>query len=575
MARLAFTLLSCLVITVLVLESCSSGKKAYQRGNYFEAVMTSTNRLRRDPGHSKSSETLRESYPLAVAYFNDRANAAIASNAPFKWTIVVESYTSINVMYDEIRRSPGALKVIPNPVSYHDKLDEAKRNAAEENYSAGILAMTVGTRDKAKEAYHLFKQADAFVPGYKDVRDMIEAALWAATVKVMIEPVPVPRNVSVSAEFFDNKVSEYVHATSLSEFVKFYTLTEMQTLNVKPDHIVRLQFDDFTVGQVFLHEKEYALTRDSVVLATYVTPATGGGERRIDDKKDLTDKPGDTKDEKKGDPVVEKPKDPVDKPDEKPVDERKDDPKDDKPKDDQRDDKAGDQSDKAADKPKEKDPTDETKDEKIDEKDQVTVCHIPPGNTNARHTLVISKNALKAHLAHGDTEGSCDDQKDKGKPADKPSEKKEEKKSNDKNKGSGGNGGMAMVVHHQSVLLASSGNHDWLLFTSLDTVKVYGTVKATLYHSRKTITSKGTLNLQIIDARTGGVLAVEKIPGEYIWVSEWATFNGDERALTPRQLQLSKQREQIPPPTQDLFSGFAQPIYDRVITKIGEFYKGY
>ncbi len=533
-------------------------------------MITSTNRLRRDPDHSKSAEALRDAYPLAVAFYDDQAKAAIASNAQFKWTTVVQSYTTINVMYDEIRRSPGALRVIPNPVNYSDKLAEAKRNAAQENYEAGIAAMAAGTRDKAKEAYRLFRQADEFVPGYKDVQEMIDAALWAATVKVVMEPIPaMSRNIGVSAEFFDNRVSEYLHSTSLSEFVKFYTLKEAQTLNVKPDHIVRIQFDDFVVGQVFLHEKEYALTKDSVVIATYVTAGSaGGGERKTEDKKiDPVDKPGDVKDGKKEDPKEEKPKNPVDKSkDDKPVDEKKEEPKDvkrDEPKDEKKDEPGDEKKEDVKDEKKEneKDPTEDTKDEKIEEKDRVTICHIPPGNPNARHTLVISRNALKAHLAHGDTEGPCDDKKDQKKPGD--------------NKGKG-SGGSAIPPQATSWLLAFTGTqHNWLFAGPADTVKVYGTVKATLYHSRKTTTSKGTLNFQIIDARTNGVLAVEKMPGEYVWVSEWATFNGDERALTPHQVQLSRQREQVPPPPQDLFTEFTRPIFDQVISKINQFYKNY
>jgi LPXTG-motif cell wall-anchored protein len=38
---------------------------------------------------------------------------------------------------------------------------------------------------------------------------------------------------------------------------------------------------------------------------------------------------------------------------------------------------------------------------------KVTVCHVPPGNPSNAHNIVISVNALPAHLAHGDTVGPC------------------------------------------------------------------------------------------------------------------------------------------------------------------------
>jgi len=36
------------------------------------------------------------------------------------------------------------------------------------------------------------------------------------------------------------------------------------------------------------------------------------------------------------------------------------------------------------------------------------ICHIPPGNVDNAHTITIGKPALRAHLAHGDVAGSCD-----------------------------------------------------------------------------------------------------------------------------------------------------------------------
>jgi hypothetical protein len=46
------------------------------------------------------------------------------------------------------------------------------------------------------------------------------------------------------------------------------------------------------------------------------------------------------------------------------------------------------------------------------ENKKIDICHIPPGNPDAAHTIRISVNALKAHLAHGDNFGACDVQND-------------------------------------------------------------------------------------------------------------------------------------------------------------------
>lgn len=585
MARLKLPLLAVIAIAI-VLSACSSGKTAYEHGNYYSAVITSVNRLRKNDDHKKSVETLQQAYPMAVAFYEDRAKASLASNAEFKWTGVVESYTAINVMYDEIRRSPGALKVIPNPVNYYSKLEEAKNNAAEENYAAGLAAMTFGTRDKAKLAYGLFKKANGYVPGYKDVIKMTETALWNATVKVVMEPIPVAsRNISVSAEFFDNKVSEYLHASTVNEFVKFYTRQEAQTLKLNPDHIVKIEFDEFIVGQVFLNEREVRLEKDSVLVGTYVAQSlsgggktdggnTGGGSTGGGNNSGGNTGGGDNSGGNTGGGNTGGGNNSG----------------------------GGDNSggntgggnagggnnsggnngggntgggnnsggntggggNSGGDQSGDQDTT------------KVSICHVPPGNETNRHTIVIPRSALKAHLAHGDVEGTCEDEKNK-----KPKDPKDPKSPKDTKKPGGGDPSPeARNTTRQPVFFASANESlDWLLYTDnnavYDTTKLYMTVKATLYHSKKTTTSKGILSFKIIDAKTNALLSVEKMPGEYVWVSEWATFNGDERALTPEQLRLTKLKEQIPPPHQDLFIEFTRPIYDQVITKIRDFYKNY
>jgi len=40
--------------------------------------------------------------------------------------------------------------------------------------------------------------------------------------------------------------------------------------------------------------------------------------------------------------------------------------------------------------------------------DKVTICHIPPGNPENAHTIVVGAPAVPAHVEnHGDTLGEC------------------------------------------------------------------------------------------------------------------------------------------------------------------------
>jgi len=363
--------------------ACSSGKKAYEHGDYYEAVMKSVARLRQNPDHSKSLEALKNAYPLAVEFYETEAKNQIASNSDFKWKNAIQSYNSINNLYEAIRQCPGCMKAVPNPRNYYSEIGPLKEKAADESYNAGIEALMKGNRNEAKKAYFNFVDAQSYVPGYRDVVEYLEKSLDEATLKVIIEQIPVPNRYNLSGGFFQDKVEEFFHTNYTQQtFIQFYTPTEAKAISLPyADQIVRIQFDDFSVGNSVLKEKEETLSKDSVKV----------GEAKVDGK----------------------------------------------------------------------------------------------------------------------------------------------------------------------------------------TVPVYNTVKAKLTTYRKEMISNGLLSMVIVDAKTNGVLTHRKFNGEYVWVNQWARFNGDERALNDEQLRICKLREQQPPDPQDLFLEFTRPIYNQLVPAIKGFYQNY
>ncbi len=254
------------IILILIISACTSGKKSLEQGNYFDAVIKSVDRLRKSAGHGKSKATLRKAYPIAIGFYEDKIGNLAKSNDPFKWGKTVGSYGAINKMYEEIRRSPGALSVIPSPLNYYDKMDRSKQQAAEESYTAGISKLNPNDRNSSKEAYFFFSDANHFVNGYKEVKDKMSEAREYATLKVAVEQIPVPKRYALSGDFFQDKVEEFLHAGwSANQFIRFYSQGEARHERLQdPDHILVLAFDDYSVGNTRIRESTETFERDSV-----------------------------------------------------------------------------------------------------------------------------------------------------------------------------------------------------------------------------------------------------------------------------------------------------------------------
>ncbi|WP_341226855.1 hypothetical protein [uncultured Arcticibacterium sp.] len=376
---------SILVMTAsFTFVSCSkSGTKALDKGDYYNAVLQSVDKLKKDIDNEKSLSVLPEAYTYASQDLLADISSAKNANQQFRWERVLDDYSKLNKMHDLIARCMPCRRVI-SPTSYFKEAEEARDLAANERYIYANEMLERGTIEAGRAAFDSYEELFQFAPNFKDVRIKMDEALNAGSYHVVVEqPTINSRTYQLSHEYFQEQIDEFLRENKrVNKFIRFYSPTEAKATKVQPDHIVRLEFVDFIVGETFLEKKETTLTSvDSVKTGT----ATIKGEK----------------------------------------------------------------------------------------------------------------------------------------------------------------------------------------------VDVYAKVKAKFYDNRKIVNSKGLLIMQIIDFQNDKLLKKEELPGEFTWVNEWASFNGDERALTDKELALTKNKEEVPPAPQHLFIEFSRPIYEQFTYKIKRFYDDY
>lgn len=132
---------------------------------------------------------------------------------------------------------------------------------------------------------------------------------------------------------------------------------------------------------------------------------------------------------------------------------------------------------------------------------------------------------------------------------------------------------------------ASKETHKEKELTSKDSVKigtatvdgkkvdVYNLVTAKFTEHTRQVSSSGILQVKIINARNNRLIERKKFPGTYVWETEWASFNGDKRALTTAQLERCRKKPAPAPPPQDLFYEFTKPIFDQTKSFLRSYYR--
>ena len=258
---------TCLLLLTFYLTGCKTAKKAFKRGDYDESVLRAAEKLRESPNSSSSADILRQAYPLALQ--QNLEDVARYQNAPeaFHFEPVVSAYERLNRLYEALHRCPACERLVTVRNFIPEERD-AREKAATERYEAGMVSMrNKENRQMARQAYEHFEKSNVLLGGFRNVQSMLDESYEYASFKVVVEQVLVTsRMYQLSNEYFQNKVNEFLQTNKrLNKFVRFYSPQEASGIRLKADHIIKLEFDDFVVGQTLIQSNTDVVTsKDSV-----------------------------------------------------------------------------------------------------------------------------------------------------------------------------------------------------------------------------------------------------------------------------------------------------------------------
>lgn len=104
--------------------------------------------------------------------------------------------------------------------------------------------------------------------------------------------------------------------------------------------------------------------------------------------------------------------------------------------------------------------------------------------------------------------------------------------------------------------------------------KVYSRVYAKITTTKRTMESDATLHVNIRDGR-GKWLWNDQFRGSHKWVTEFASYTGDERALTDADKQTVNKQQQTPPNEEEVMRNLVNDIGNSLNLKIRDYYARY
>lgn len=261
----------------MIIFSCKTATKAYDKGNYQEAIELAARKLQKEPFDGETKALAQNSYRQAVKMHEDKVRQLSSSSTEKKFEQIYNEYRQLQNLYDLVQRYPSLQNVI-KANDYTDYLVTYRDRAADYYYQRGISKMNENTKMAYREAYQHFRNASK----YRDdsvLRNKLEESYKLAVVKVVVLPMNefmygggYQTNNSYLFRNFETDLLRTLRYNTNNQFVEFYSEWDARGRNVDPDEVLDLRLGRMDIGRPYDRQNTRTVSKEVVVKETVYKP---------------------------------------------------------------------------------------------------------------------------------------------------------------------------------------------------------------------------------------------------------------------------------------------------------------
>ncbi|HRG94139.1 MAG TPA: hypothetical protein PLZ10_14380, partial [Chitinophagaceae bacterium] len=265
-----------LLAALLVLASCKTAKKMYEKGNYDEAVELAAKKLQKDPDDSKFRDIIQSAYRYARNDHESRISEYNYSSNELKWEWIYNEYASLQKMYDAIYKVPAILELV-QPANYTSYLITYAEKAGQVRYNRGIAFMQRYDKQSYRQAYQEFKTAIRYIPGHRDAMQKMDEAYAYAVTNVIVLPMQqnggfVYTGYAPGNQNLDDRLLQNLQLNSGNEFVQFYSAWDARSRNIRVDLELDMEPARINLGRYEDQRSLRKVTKEIVVKEKIIKP---------------------------------------------------------------------------------------------------------------------------------------------------------------------------------------------------------------------------------------------------------------------------------------------------------------
>jgi hypothetical protein len=271
------------LFSVLIIFSCKTANKSYQKGDYTEAIELGIKKLQKDPYDNQTKELVKNAYNYAVNQHEDAIRSLSNRKGDERYEAIYHEYVQLQNLYNIINRYPATAKLV-DARNYSEYLQTYGDKAADYHIANAEKWEEEGTKQAAREAYKEYRSALHFRPNDFDLKKKRDEAYDAAITKVLVVPIQAGyggnygypndsryRN-SYQLQNFQNEVMRTLSYNMGNDFVRFYSEWDLRNKNMEPDQVMELNIGRIIIGRPFDNTTSREVSKIVVVKETVYKP---------------------------------------------------------------------------------------------------------------------------------------------------------------------------------------------------------------------------------------------------------------------------------------------------------------
>lgn len=256
-----------LLLAAVVFAGCKTATKAYNKGDYADAIELGVKKLQKDPSDGETLDLVKSAYQYAVNGSEEAIRTMSASNGDNRYEAILREYNRLQDLYNTIHQSPVAVRSV-NPRNYGEYVQTYRDKVADLHLAAAERWMSEGSKQAYKNAYNEFRYALR----YRDnlaLRTKMDDAYQAALTKVLVIPIQNYGGYSYASNYqleqFQNDVMRTLAQNMNNDFVRFYSERDLRYNNTDPDQILEMNLGRIRIGQPYDERTQREATKQVVI----------------------------------------------------------------------------------------------------------------------------------------------------------------------------------------------------------------------------------------------------------------------------------------------------------------------